>query len=133
MSANRRTWAKWRERNATGRDAYYDRMERADQCLATCPVCWTQCDMPEGHLYAHQFAGKCEPASFDEAIRYARGGYLDRAPEIVGNGDCLIEFMPDQSTFVDGLRRVDEPVPLWEPVTHTWADFKAAIERATHG
>ena len=71
--------------------------------------------------------------NYDEAIRYARGGYLDRAPEIVGNGDCVIEFMPDQSTFVDRLRRVDEPVPLWEPATHTWADFKAAIERATHG
>ena len=60
---------------------------------------------------------------YNEAIRYARGGHLDRVPEIV-HGDCVIEF---------ALRRIDEPVPFWEPVTHSWEDFKAAIERATHG
>ena len=64
MSTYRRTWINWRERNRTGRDVYCDRMEHADQCPATCPVCWTQCDMPEGHLYAHQFEGKCEPARY---------------------------------------------------------------------
>ena len=54
--------------------------------------------------------------NYDEAIRYARGGYLDHAPEIVSN-----------------MVRTDEPVAIWETVTHTWTDFRAAIERATHG
>ena len=105
MSAYRRTWAKWRERNA---------------------------------------------GNYDEAIRYARGGYLDRAPEIVGNGDCVNwqlspgyysvspEAYAAYGPMLDRINkgwpvRTDEPVAIWETVTHTWADFKAAIERATHG
>ena len=62
----RATWARWRERNATGRATYEARMESADQCFATCATCWVQCDLPEGHLWRHQFPGQCETVVLDE-------------------------------------------------------------------